>query len=176
MRSILDIVLIVLAVDFASGFFHWLEDRYGKPDWPITGRWITQPNMLHHEKPCHFTKNSWLKSADVLLVMAVFLASIAWLFEFMTWELAVFIAIGINANEIHKWNHLPSSQRPRWVNLLQKLRVLQSARHHARHHGGNKDTHYCVITDFVNPVVDSLRLWRGLEWIIKQSTGVSCRT
>src|SRR5215510_13795806 len=28
-------IACIALVDFLSGFFHWLEDAYGHPDWPI---------------------------------------------------------------------------------------------------------------------------------------------
>ena len=38
MQIILDILVVILAVDFGPGLLHWLEDSYGRPDWPVTGR------------------------------------------------------------------------------------------------------------------------------------------
>jgi ubiquitin-conjugating enzyme E2 variant len=40
---IVELIGAVLAADFLSGLFHWLEDAYGREDWPITGRLITKP-------------------------------------------------------------------------------------------------------------------------------------
>ncbi len=45
---VFEIILIVLIADFISGLFHWLEDAYGREDWPITGWLVTKPNILHH--------------------------------------------------------------------------------------------------------------------------------
>ena len=75
----------------------------------------------------------------------------------------LFVAIGVNANEIHKWNHLPARKRPRFIAALHSLRLLQTPQHHIKHHVAGKDTHYCVITNVVNPVVDAVRFWRILE-------------
>lgn len=163
MNVLLDIILIVLLVDLASGFVHWLEDSYGRPKWPITGLLITRPNILHHHKPTAFTSNSWLRSADVLLVMAAVIIAVAWALDVLTWQLLLFVAIGVNANEIHKWAHIPAARRYPVVRFLQRLGVLQTPRHHARHHVGSKDSHYCAVTNMVNPVVDALGVWRGLE-------------
>ena len=55
-----------------------------------------------------------------------------------------------------------------WINLLHDLRILQSSRHHAIHHTDPKSTHYCVITEFLNPVLERLRFWTRLEcWLWK---------
>ena len=44
---IVELIGAVLVADFLSGLFHWLEDAYGREDWPITGRLVTKPNILH---------------------------------------------------------------------------------------------------------------------------------
>ena len=175
MQIFLDIILVILAVDFGSGLLHWLEDSYGQPHWPITGKWITAPNILHHQAPNAFTKNSWLRSAAVLLVIGAVIIGIAWLVGMLTWQFLLFVAIGINANEIHKWNHLPRKRRGKLVVALQDARLLQSAKHHGKHHAGSKDTHYCVVTNLLNPVLDAIQFWHGLEWFIVRLLGVSKR-
>ena len=32
-----------------------------------------------------------------------------------------------------------------------------------------KDSHYCVLTNFLNPVLDASRFWRGLEWLLRRA-------
>ncbi len=175
MQVLLDIIVVILAVDFASGLLHWLEDSYGNTNWPIAGEWITAPNILHHQAPSAFTKNSWLSSAAVLLVIGAVIIGVAWLSGMLTWQVLLFVAIGVNANEIHKWNHLPKSERGKLVAALQELRFLQTPKHHGRHHAGSKDTYYCVITILVNPVLEAVRFWRGLERAIEFLFGVAKR-
>jgi ubiquitin-conjugating enzyme E2 variant len=75
----------------------------------------------------------------------------------------VFAIVGANANQVHKWNHMPKDRRPLLIRGLQQLRLLQSPRDHAAHHRGEKNTAYCVITPFLNPLLDATRFWRGLE-------------
>ena len=93
----------------------------------------------------------------------------------LTWQLLLFVAIGVNANEIHKWNHLPKSKRNKLVVVLQNLRLLQTPAHHKKHHVSSKDTNYCVITDYLNPALDAVQFWRILEWTIEYLFGVSKR-
>ena len=93
LNILLDIFLVILAVDFASGLLHWLEDSYGHADWPVTGKWITAPNIRHHEAPAAFTENSWLRSAAVLLVIGAVIVAGAWLAGMLTWQVLLFVAI-----------------------------------------------------------------------------------
>ncbi len=176
MRIFLDILLVILAVEFGSGLLHWLEDSYGQPHWPITGRWITAPNILHHRAPSAFTAHSWLYSAAVLLVIGAAIIGVAWSIGMLTWQLLLFVAIGANANEVHKWNHLPRKRRGKLVVALQNAHLLQSAKHHGKHHVGSKDTHYCVLTNLLNPVLDAVQFWRMLEWTIERLLGVATRS
>ncbi len=38
-------ILLGLALaDFISGALHWLEDSYGKEEWPIIGYYVIEPN------------------------------------------------------------------------------------------------------------------------------------
>ena len=34
---------------------------------------------------------------------------------------------------------------------FKKLKIVQTPSHHNQHHSKGKDTHYCVLTDFLNP-------------------------
>ncbi len=175
MQIILDVFIVVLAVDFGSGVLHWLEDSYGNPEWPLTGALITAPNILHHHHPTAFTKHSWLKSAEVILFLGIVVLGAAWVSGMLTWQVLLFVAIGVNANEIHKWNHLPKSKRSKLVVALQEFRLLQTPQHHGRHHAASKDTNYCVITNMVNPVLEAVRFWRRLERAIEFLFGVPKR-
>ena len=163
---LIHVIACVLATDFLSGLFHWLEDAYGREHWPITGTLITQPNILHHHDPAYFTRHSWLKSAQVLLVMALAILLGAWALDLLAWEVVLVAAIGVNANEIHKWTHQSRHKNGRLVSRLQDLGLLQSADHHAQHHRNGKSTHYCVVTNYLNPLLDAVGLWPSLERLI----------
>lgn len=82
---------------------------------------------------------------------------------------------GVNANEIHKWAHRTRAENGPVITFLQRIGVLQSPVQHGNHHRGTKDTYYCVITDYLNPVLERLRFWPALEWLIYQLFGVRRR-
>ena len=165
----------ILVADFLSGVLHWLEDSYGQPDWPITGRLVTQPNIIHHHSPRYFTKHSWLKSAEVLLGLGAMILVAALMMDALTWHILLVLLLGVNANEFHKWAHQSARDRPKIATWLQRVRILQTPAHHARHHLSGKDTNYCVLTNFVNPMLDKLSFWRTLEAFVASFLGLEKR-
>ena len=58
---------------------------------------------------------------------------------------------------------LQATENGRLVTWMQKLKLIQTQ--HARHHSGAKDSHYCSITNFLNPLLEELEFWKGLERI-----------
>jgi ubiquitin-conjugating enzyme E2 variant len=170
-----DVIACVLLADFLSGFFHWLEDAYGQADWPITGRLITQPNILHHSNPRHFLKNSWLNSAQELLAMGGLTLLLSYWLGCLNWMTWLVVLIGVNANEFHKWAHRTQAENGKLITFLQKIGLLQSPAHHACHHRGGKNTHYCVVTNCLNPILDAIHLWSFFEWIVFQICGAKRR-
>lgn len=162
LRLVVEGFAVLLAVDFVSGLVHWAEDTFGTVDTPIVGRWIIAPNVLHHDDALAFVGKSWLASSwDLTLASAVtVLVSLA--IGAFHWTVLLFAFAAANANEIHKWNHL-GRRAPIIARALWWTRLLQRPKHHAEHHRGAKNTRYCVVTPLVNPILDGVRFWRGLE-------------
>jgi ubiquitin-conjugating enzyme E2 variant len=169
------VLLVWLATDFLSGVFHWLEDAYGSPFWPVVGRHVTKPNILHHYVPRAFVTNSWYLSSRLLLLVCTLIALTTYALGAFSWMVALGLLIGVNANQVHKWSHRTRHENGPIVAMLQRLRLIQSPAHHHRHHIGGKDSHYCVLTDFLNPILDGTGFWRGVEWLILKVTGVRRR-
>ena len=169
------VIVCVFSADLLSGFFHWLEDAYGREHWPVTGKLITGPNILHHHQPAHFTRHGWFKSAQVLLVMGVVVLLLAFFLGRLSWEVALVVAIGVNANQLHKWAHRTRGENGRLISSLQDVGLVQSRRHHAGHHRAGKNTHYCVVTNYLNPLLDGVGLWAFLERVIFSLLGVRRR-
>lgn len=110
-----------LAIDFPSGFFHWLEDAYGSPFWPIFGRHVTKPNILHHYMPRAFVTNSWYLSSRLLLLICTLIALITLAAGAFNWMVALGLLLGVNANQVHKWSHRTRHENSAPVRLLQRL-------------------------------------------------------
>ncbi|WP_395716992.1 fatty acid desaturase CarF family protein [Prosthecobacter sp.] len=163
---ILQGLVVLLAVDFAAGIVHWAEDAYVRENTPWLGRWVGIPNILHHHLPRHMTRNTWWQSNKVLMIAMGIMLVIAGLLDCLTWHAWLFAIVGGNANEVHKWSHRTHRENGKIITFFQRLRLLQTAQHHAVHHTNPKDVRYCPVTNMLNPVLDTLRFWSVLEWLL----------
>lgn len=163
---------VILAADFAAGLIHWIEDAYIREDTPLVGRLIGKPNTVHHHLPRRMTRNSWWQSNwDLLLGMGLVVGAAA-LLGCLTWHVWLFAIVAGNANEVHKWSHRTRRENGRLISWLQDLHILQTPHHHAIHHTNPKEVHYCPVTNVLNPVMDTLHVWSGLEWLLEHSLGL----
>jgi len=101
---------------------------------------------------------------------------IAHLLHFFNWQVILVILIGTSANEVHRWAHQTPQENGKLIQFLQQVGILQSPFHHALHHQGQKNSHYCVITNWLNPLVDSVNLWLILEYLISKLLGIYRRS
>lgn len=167
MITIFKLFGIILLVDFITGFVHWLEDSYWSVDTPILGKWIVEPNLAHHRNGQDFLKKSWFESSWDLLIVGMVIVVGANFLHCLTWEVWVFALLIINANQIHKWAHITRYEdKPKIVGFLQKIYVLQRTNHHGKHHRKPNDSHFCTVTNLLNPILDSLHFWQGLAYIL----------
>jgi len=168
-------VVIVGLADFVAGLVHWAEDAYFDEDTPVIGQRIIVPNIVHHHLPRHFTRLSWWQSsADLLLVGLVVLAAaipLGW----VSWQLLLFLVVSVNANQIHKMAHRTHAENGWFVSKLQDWHILQTPRHHGLHHSDPKNTYYCPVTNYVNPLLEKVQFWTRLEAFIALRTGLKHR-
>lgn len=172
---LLEIAAIVLLADFVAGLVHWFEDAYVREDTPVLGRLLARQNIMHHHLPRYFTRLSWWKSSWDLLCFSGILVLGAWFLRILTWRVWLFAALSTNANQIHKWSHRTRAENGRVISFLQKIRVLQTPQHHAVHHTNPKNSNYCTITNIVNPVLDGIHFWDGVEWLLAKTVGLHRR-
>ena len=166
----------VLLADFVSGVVHWAEDAYARKDTPIVGKWIGEANIEHHVTPRAFVNRSWWASSWDLALTGLLVVSGAWWLKLLTWQVWLFAVVSANANQIHKWAHSAPHENGRLITSLQKLKLLQTQRHHARHHSGKKDSHYCSVTNFLNPLLEELDFWKTLESFNERVLGLKRRS
>jgi ubiquitin-conjugating enzyme E2 variant len=164
---------MVLAADFFTGFIHWLEDTFWTEETPFLGKWLIQPNELHHRRPSAFLEKNWWQSSYDAIGVGTILVLITFLLHRLNWEIWLFVLISINATQIHKFSHQAQSKIPFIIRLLQNLRIIQNSRHHVKHHRGNNNSHYCLVTPILNPILDYLCFWKGMEKILEPILGKS---
>jgi plasmanylethanolamine desaturase len=164
----------VVLADFVSGVVHWAEDTYArfKPRRKLRViNLIARDNEVHHRRPRDFLKRTWWESSwDLLLIGALIIAA-ACALGHLSVAVLLFVLLSVNANQMHKWAHRNPRENPLLVTWLQRTHLLQSPRHHGKHHGGKKDSHYCVVTNFLNPLLEELRFWRRMERVVARVTG-----
>ncbi len=171
-----------LSADLASGFVHWLADSYGSPTTPLLGPKFVTPFREHHADPLAITRHDFLEAngdncgiSHVVLVPAYFLLPV----ESDPWAAAGGLYVLLLAwfvlltSLAHGWAH--TAVPPRAVRALQRAGLLLSREHHQQHHVGDHATHYCITSGWLNPLLDKLRFFRGLEralaWVgVRRST------
>lgn len=168
-------LLVILLAEFAAGMVHWFEDAYIREDTPLLGNLVGRPNVIHHHLPRHMTRNNWWQSSWDLLLVSAIIVLIAWALGRLTWHVWLFAAISTNANEFHKWAHRTRRENGRIISFLQGIRLLQTPQHHALHHTNPKNVRYCVVTNALNPVLDRVRFWEALEWLLARTIGLHRR-
>jgi hypothetical protein len=170
MTILLQVLAAVLLADFLSGLFHWFEDSWFEEDTPLVGG-VIRLNELHHRKPRAFLAKAWYVNIRSSVVLAIALGSVLALVGALTPFVAGVLVLASLGNLTHAWAHLPEPQRSRLLCLAHRSGVLITPAHHVRHHLRRKDSHYCTMTNLVNPVLDRVGFWRGLERLVRLATG-----
>lgn len=172
------VALALPAADFLSGLIHWAGDTWGR----ATSRWVGPrflvPFRYHHLHPRAMLASRFVTTnGDSALASSVILAA-AFLIPFPSaGVVAVFVAAlgmwGLPTSQIHKWAHHP--RPPRAVRWLQRAGLIMGPAHHRRHHRPPFAGHYCITTGWCNPLLERLRFWRALEWVVTRLTGLKPR-
>lgn len=169
----IDAVLLVLAkllagwliADLLGGFLHWLEDRVLTETMPILGPYVVAPNRRHHADPMAFATGSFLDRNGTTFIAAGAVA-LLWLLIFGPSLVWVSASVGgMVTSMVHYWTHRVPPVGS-WRRAMQDVGVIQSARQHAQHHRPPAEGRYCVLTDWLNPLLDRVRLWARLERLL----------
>jgi plasmanylethanolamine desaturase len=164
----LKIIGLTLFADFLTGVVHFWMDQYGREEMPFVGKHVIEINILHHSNPRNMIKKSyWQLTWTSWLLGGLILIPLYW-FGYGSWEGIFVVAMSANANIIHKWTHQTTKENMTWVNWLQKLKVIQSRKHHAGHHIAPFDRHFCILTNLLNPILTRLKFWESIVWVFKK--------
>ena len=165
------VLVCVLVADFISGVGHWFEDTYGLPTWPLIGKSVIEPNIEHHRNPNWMvTMGSVIGRNYQLMGVASIVCCVACVAGVLSWQASLTAFLVGMSNEVHAWHH--GAGRHPFVQLLRDMAIVQTPQHHAKHHQPPYDGRFCVLTNLVNPVLDRLRFWRVIEWLIGWLAGV----
>ncbi len=160
--------------DLLTGAFHWFEDRYGNPKWPVLGHTIRQ-NQQHHHTPRSFLGGTFIsRNKEVWLFGLMFLA-LFWTLGWLNLFTGSAVFFGMFANEVHAAAHKSPKENGPLITAVQKTGFMQSHKHHAQHHRKGKDTHYCVMTNHLNPVLERIQFFQTIERLIKWTIGTTPR-
>jgi hypothetical protein len=159
--GILQLLIGWLIADLFSGLLHWLEDRVLWSNIPLLGKYVVVPNRGHHADPVAFTRTSvWERNSTTWLAVVAIAAVWLLLFGFSLVLVGAF-AGGLLVTEVHVRAHRKPDSRI-W-RILQEIGLVQSGRHHGQHHRGAMDRSYCILTGWLNPILDELRIWERIE-------------
>lgn len=163
-----------LLADFISGIAHWAEDRLLL----TPARWgflegIRQDNIKHHKRPGAVTLLSMVENINTTVPVVWPIAALLWFagVPLVIWSAFVFVGFG---NYVHRLSHENPESLGWTVTILQWTGLFIPYEDHHPHHfdrGGrviakeNAKDNYCVMTSWLNPLLDKIQFWRFMEWM-----------
>lgn len=158
------LVACVLLADFISGVLHWLEDTYCTSGFPLIGKLVCEPNILHHIEPQAMLTGGFWSRNYIQFGLALVIYGVLAICGYGAWPVAFTLVVLSLSNEIHALNH---TTKTNWLgSFLKDTGLIQSQRQHNKHHKYPYDRYYCVITSAVNPCLELVNFWRCLEYLL----------
>jgi len=169
MIYIIQVLLLILLSDFITGHIHWWEDAYGNPNWKFLGlgKYVVLPNLEHHKYPRKLCEGSFFDRIKISLITGMFILFIIYLiFHKLNWQTIFVIVYSSLANEFHSMSHKTDKENGKIVCMMQKIGLIQSRKMHGYHHTSPYNINYCVMTNYLNPILNKIKYWEFLEWVI----------
>jgi len=166
------VVVSYLASDVISGVVHWAGDTIGSEDVPFLGPNFIRPFREHHVDQKDISRHDFIETNGNNCIVILGPLAVAFLLmpseQSIGFFAATFVALlalfVVMTNQFHKWAH--SDTPPRAARVLQRWGLILTPRHHDKHHAVPHDRHYCITVGWMNPVLNQLRFFRSLEWMI----------
>ena len=163
--------LVVITIDFLSGFVHWFFDTQVEPSESLAGR-IAIDFLDHHVRPGRTAEVGFFVSAHrPALFVTLPLVTLATVLTLPAIPAAVIFWAGFFSMlvpQTHKEAHL--SENHAITKWLQKSRLILHPQSHQKHHDDNSQS-YCVFTGWLNPVLDQVQFWRLMERVFNAIRG-----
>lgn len=155
-----------LFADFCSGVYHWFADTYRTQSDNVNAV-LFDNFQIHHVQPYLIAEHDifWVNWETNLL--SICMTGIAIYFDSIFWFIASLGTMVVN--QVHRMNHSyrKTQKKPFALKMLWKCCVIQDPNHHSKHHTGLHNTSYCILTPLLNPILDFLTFWRGLEYFVR---------
>ncbi len=121
-------------------------------------------------------KIHWFKNSLPIYVLCAVVFITGLLTAGPNWKLVFFVFCGLFAQQTHRWAHTPRKILPTLILRLQRMKILQDGKHHYKHHQNDHDTHFCVGTPWMNPILHHIRFWHWMERLFVPIFGAPRRT
>lgn len=160
---IFNVFLSFVLADFIMGLYHWIKDTYGSPFTPIIGKIFIYNSILHHHKPRLVIKHNNIN----LFINSAIWSSLLFgpLYCIFRSNFIIYLFLFISSNEIiHKYAHMFDKERPRIINFLQKLKIIQNYQEHHIHHTYPHNSYYCPMSNLLNYPLERINFWRTIEY------------
>ncbi len=157
----------LFAVDLITGVLHWAEDTWTAPgSSKLLDAYIVRDNIEHHRTPGGIRGGEYWETNKVCITLAFSVTCLLVVCGVHAWQAYAIVVLASQSNQVHKWAHCANP--PLAVAWLQRAGILQSTAHHAEHHKRPYAVRYCTMTNYLNPVLDGIGFWRGLERVIQR--------
>lgn len=157
-----------VVADLASGFVHWMFDRFFSTTTPLVGANFVTPFREHHADPADITRHDFIETAgNTCLATLPVLGAIALVpiesaaAAFVVATMAFASLATFATNQLHKWAH--TEDPPALVCWLQQKNLILSPEHHAIHHAAPYESHYCITVGWFNAALSRADVWRRME-------------
>lgn len=175
-ESAVAIVSSWVMADLGSGILHWSVDNYGNGSTPVMGN-IIAAFQGHHSAPWTITERGFCNNVYKLctpfgIPTVLALSYLTGFAPLPSLFIAVFCAMEILSQELHKWSHMTKKEVPGWVNWMQDAGLSIPRTDHANHHKAPYEGNYCIVSGVCNPALDQSGFFRRLEHLVYNINGV----